>query len=86
LSAGLLPGITRDVVFEIAPAVGVAVREATLYDVDLFEADEAFLTGTTREIMAIVEVDGKKIGSGMPGPTTKKLLAEFKRRIPSSDT
>jgi branched-chain amino acid aminotransferase len=84
LSAGLLPGITREVILEMAPAVGVPVRESTLHDDDLFEADEAFLTGTTREILPIVEVDGQKIGSGVPGAVTQKLHAEFRRRARSA--
>jgi branched-chain amino acid aminotransferase len=81
LSAGLLPGITRAFVFEIGSTAGVAVQEATLRDDDLYSADEAFLTGTTREIMPITEVDGQPIGTGMPGPITKKLHAEFKKRV-----
>ena len=81
LSAGLLPGITREVVFEIGSHVGVPVREATLRDEDLFAAEEAFLTGTTREIMPIVRVDDRTIGSGLPGPVTKKLHAEFRKRV-----
>jgi branched-chain amino acid aminotransferase len=81
LSAGLLPGITRELVFEIGRAVGVPVREATLGDEDLFGADEAFLTGTTREIMPIVTVDDRSIGSGRPGPITTQLHAEFRRRV-----
>jgi branched-chain amino acid aminotransferase len=81
LSAGLLPGITREVIFEIGPAVRASVREETLSDDDLFRADEAFLTGTTREILPIVEVDGKKIGLGLPGPVTKRLQEEFGRWV-----
>lgn len=81
LSAGLLPGITRDFVFEIGSFAGVPVREATLRDADLFGAEEAFLTGTTREIMPIVRVDDRQIGTGRPGPVTSKLHAEFRRRV-----
>lgn len=81
LSAGLLPGITRECVFEIGSHAGVPVREATLRDADLFGAEEAFLTGTTREIMPIVRVDDRQIGTGRPGPVTQKLHAEFRRRV-----
>lgn len=81
LSAGLLPGITREFVFEIGQSVGVPVREATLGDEDLFRADEAFLTGTTREIIPIVAVDERKIGGGTPGPITRALHAEFRKRV-----
>lgn len=78
LSAGLLPGITREFVFEVGRVAGIPVREAVLKDDDLFGADEVFLTGTTREIMPIVDVDDKKIASGMPGPVTKKLHQTFR--------
>jgi branched-chain amino acid aminotransferase len=79
LSAGLLPGITREYLFEIAPTVGIAVREETLRDDDLFGADEAFLTGTTREIVPIVTVDDRTIGAGKPGPITLRLLDAFRQ-------
>jgi branched-chain amino acid aminotransferase len=80
IEAGLLPGITREYLFEIAPDAGTNVREATLYDDDLFGADEAFLTGTTREIVPIVQVDDRVIGPGTPGAVTKTLLQEFRRQ------
>jgi branched-chain amino acid aminotransferase len=50
----------------------------------LYGADEAFLTSTTREAVPIVEVDGRKIGSGKPGPVTLKLLEEFRRAARAS--
>jgi branched-chain amino acid aminotransferase len=80
LDAGLLPGLTREFVFEIARASGISVREATLRDEDLLRADEAFLTSTTRGILPITRVDAHPIGSGRPGPVTRALLAEFRRR------
>ena len=80
LDAGLLPGITREYLFDLGPDAGVPIREATLRDEDLFAADEAFLTGTTREIVPIVTVDDRTIGSGTPGPVTLRLLGEFRRR------
>ena len=80
LEAGLLPGITREFLFEIGKDVGVDVREQVLRDEDLFAADEAFLTSTTREAVPIVKVDDRTIGSGKPGPVTKKLLEGFRRR------
>jgi branched-chain amino acid aminotransferase len=79
LDAGILPGITREVIFEIGQANDVDVREAVLRDEDLYGADEAFLTSTTREAVPIVEVDGRRIGNGTPGPITLKLLDEFRR-------
>jgi branched-chain amino acid aminotransferase len=79
LSAGLLPGITREFMFEVGRTANIPVREATLRDADIYAADEVFLTGTTREVMPIVQVEERKIGSGMPGPVTKTLHRTFKR-------
>jgi branched-chain amino acid aminotransferase len=80
LSSGLLAGITREFLFEIGRDEGVPVLEAVLRDQDLYDADEAFLTSTTRELLPIVQVDGRPIGSGKPGPMTKQLLQAFRRR------
>jgi branched-chain amino acid aminotransferase len=86
LDAGLLPGITRELVFEIGQAdrrVGtpaIPVREAVLHDADLFGADEAFLTSSMREIVPIVRVDDRPIGTGAPGPVTRALLERFRAR------
>ena len=79
LAAGLLPGITREFVFDIGKEIGVDIREQTLRDDDLFGADEAFLTSTTREAVPIVTVNDRTIGSGKPGPITWKLLNEIRR-------
>src|SRR5712671_4664082 len=78
LDAGLLPGITREFVLEIGKNTGVPVREAVLHDADLFGADEAFLTSSTRELVPIVQVDDLTVGSGRPGPITKALHAAYK--------
>jgi branched-chain amino acid aminotransferase len=80
LAAGLLPGITREFLFDVGKEVAVEVREELLRDADLYGADEAFLTSTTREVVPIVTVDDKTIGNGKPGPVTKKLLDEFRKR------
>jgi branched-chain amino acid aminotransferase len=82
LSAGLLPGITREVVLELAAEEGVPAEETRLVPEDLQTAGEAFLTGTTREVTPIVAVDDRPIGSGRPGPITLRLLEAFRRRIP----
>ena len=79
IDAGILPGITRELMFEIGRTLGVEVREAVLADDDLYGADEAFLTSTTREAVPIVAVDERTIGSGRPGPVTLKLLEAFRR-------
>ena len=80
LECGLLPGITREFLFEIGRDVGVDVREQVLRDEDLFGADEAFLTSTTREVLPIVTVNQQAIGGGAPGPVTLKLLKAFRDR------
>jgi branched-subunit amino acid aminotransferase/4-amino-4-deoxychorismate lyase len=81
LADGLLPGITRAFVMAIARDEGVDCREASLTPADLLDADEAFLTGTTREITPIVSVDGTAIGAGQPGPITRALLDAFRARV-----
>ena len=78
LDAGLLAGITREFLFELGPGQEVPVRDAVLRDDDLFGADEAFLTSTTRELVPIVRVDDRVIGDGKPGPVTRKLLRTFR--------
>jgi branched-chain amino acid aminotransferase len=80
LDAGLLAGITRAFVFELGTALSIPVEEAVLKDDDLFNADEAFLTSTTKELTPIVRVDERIIGSGKPGDLTRRLLAEYRRR------
>jgi len=80
LTSGLLPGTRRDFIFDVGKDVGVEVREEVLRDEDLFSADEAFLTSTTREAVPIVTVDDRTIGTGTPGPVTKRLLEGFRRR------
>jgi len=83
LAAGLLPGITREFLFEVGADAGVPVREQALKDPDLFGADEVFLTSTTREIVPIVTVDDRTIGNGKPGPVTKALLQRFREKAQS---
>jgi branched-chain amino acid aminotransferase len=80
LDAGLLAGLTREFLFEIAAEAGIPMREQVLKDDDLFGADEAFFTSTTREVVPIVRVDDRVIGSGQPGPATKALLAGYRRK------
>jgi branched-chain amino acid aminotransferase len=80
LESGLLPGITRELLFEVGPETGIDVREQVLRDDDLFAADEAFLTSTTRELLPIVTVDERPIAGGRPGPITLELLNAFRAR------
>jgi branched-chain amino acid aminotransferase len=75
--AGILEGITRSAVMELARTAHIDCREATLVRHDLYTADECFLTGTAAELIPVVDIDGRKIGSGVPGPVTKRLTADF---------
>ena len=77
LYAGALYGITRGTVMEIAELSGMKVIEKNLTRYDLFCADECFLTGTGAEIMPVIKIDGRSIGTGKPGPQTRKLVAEY---------
>jgi branched-chain amino acid aminotransferase len=70
---GILMGITRQTVFELAAEHGLPMREASLTAYDLYAADEVFLTSTAGGIMPLVEIDGRSIGSGKPGPIFQKV-------------
>jgi len=78
LSAGALYGITRGVVMALAREAGVTVSEPNLTRYDLFNADECFLTGTGAELIPVVKIDGRLIGSGKPGPLTRKLVDKYR--------
>jgi branched-chain amino acid aminotransferase len=77
LSAGALYGITRRVVMELAAESGLKVSEPNLTRYDLFNADECFLTGTGAEVVPVVKIDGRVIGTGKPGPVTENLVAQY---------
>jgi branched-chain amino acid aminotransferase len=74
---GVLEGITRGVVMELARESGLEVREELFRLAAVYNADECFLTGTAAEVVPVSEVDGRKIGSGEPGPITKMLRERF---------
>jgi branched-chain amino acid aminotransferase len=78
LSAGLLPGITREFVLELADELGIPGRESRLTPADLEQVDEAFITGTTREVTPVIAVSRTTIGTGKPGGITKRLLQAFR--------
>ena len=75
---GILEGITRAAVMELARAAGLEVREEVLTRVDVWTADECFLTGTAAEAIPVVECDGRVIGGGRPGPVTADLIRRFR--------
>ncbi|AGT33000.1 branched-chain amino acid aminotransferase [Geobacillus genomosp. 3] len=78
---GALEGITRQAIIEIATELGYTVKEEPFTRHDVYVADEVFLTGTAAEVISVIKVDGRTIGDGTPGPHTKRLLEEFRRRV-----
>lgn len=86
ISAGGLRGITRGVIFEIAAELGVKISEPNLTRYDIYTADECFLTGTAAEIIPVVKLDSRSIGTGKPGPLTAKFLAKFHELTQASGT
>ena len=75
--AGILEGLTRNSVIELARQAGHEVHETALVRHDIYTADECFLTGTAAEVIAVVSLDGRTIGEGTPGPITRDLMARF---------
>ena len=84
ISSGALSGVTRNVVFEMASELGITILEPNMTRYDIFTADECFLTGTAAEIIPAVKLDTRAIGSGTPGPLTRKLIARFRELTASS--
>ena len=79
--AGILRGVTRDVIIEIATEAGHRVQETVLNRYDVYTADEAFFCGTATEIAPIRSVDGRVIGAGQAGPITRDLISRFKAYV-----
>ena len=75
--AGILKGVTRDVVIDLATAAGYKVEQTIINRYDLYTADEAFFTGTASEIVGIRQLDGRVIGTGKAGPITRDLRSRF---------
>lgn len=82
--AGILEGITRQVVMDLGRKNGMQVKEENLTRFDLYVADEVFLTGTAAELVPVVRIDSRDVGTGEPGPVTHQLLDEF-RQITGSE-
>jgi branched-chain amino acid aminotransferase len=85
-SQGALKGVTRSAIIGIAKDLGIPEREANLTRYDLWCSDECFLTGSGAEVIPVVKLDGRVIGSGKPGPVTQKVMAEFKKRVLTDGT
>lgn len=77
----ILKGITKDVILNVCTKNNIPVQERTFSLAELEEAEEVFLSSTTAEVMPVIEIDGKKIRSGIPGPLTQKLQDLFEKEI-----
>ena len=86
VNAGILAGVTRAVVFELANKNHIPIKEDDLTRYDILVADECFLTGTAAEVIAAVQLDRRPIGNGHPGPITLKLVEEFRGLTRSTGT
>jgi branched-chain amino acid aminotransferase len=81
LDAGILGGVTRNAILELARAAGIPAEETALTRYEVYTADECFLTGTAAEVIPVVKCDGRAIGSGKPGPVTRQLRERFHQLV-----
>ncbi|QEG41746.1 branched-chain-amino-acid transaminase [Roseimaritima ulvae] len=81
IDAGILEGITRNVVLELAQQNSIAISEIPFTRHDIFVADECFLTGSAAEVIPVVKLDGRPIGAGVPGKVTNQLIEAFKKLV-----
>jgi branched-chain amino acid aminotransferase len=81
LHAGILEGVTRGIVMDLARAAGIEVAEPDMTRHDLFTADEMFLTGTAAEVIPVTKLDARPIANGEVGPITRQLIAAFKKLV-----
>jgi len=79
--SGILPGITREAVLELARALGIEAVEGEIPLADLLRADEAFLTSSVREVLPITSIDNELVGQGGPGPVTRRLMAAYSQLV-----
>jgi branched-chain amino acid aminotransferase len=86
ISCSILEGITRKVIMEIANELDIPVQESDIVPSELYGADEVFLSSTGSEITPIVQIDGRLIGNGKPGPTTTKIEARFRELVQTTGT
>lgn len=82
--SGALEGLTRNKVISLAKSLGYSVNEVSMQRYDLYTADEVFLTGTAAEIISVVEIDKRAIGSGTPGEITKELASSYSKYASSN--
>lgn len=81
INAGILEGITRNAVIELAQAAGIVVREVSLTRHDIYVSDECFLTGSAAEVIPVVKLDSRPIGNGIVGPITRQLSKAFHKLV-----
>lgn len=86
VTAGILQGVTRDTVMDLARQAGIPVREELFTRYDLYTAEECFLTGTGAEVIAVNECDGRAIGDGRPGPVARSLIAAYRELVNRTGT
>jgi branched-chain amino acid aminotransferase group I len=86
VESGILPGITRQVVLETASRLNIGASEQDIRPEEVFQAQEAFLTNSLMEIMPLTGIDSKTIGSGEPGPVTRRLMAAYRELVLTSTT
>ncbi len=75
----ILWGITRGIIVKIAKKIGIQIKETRIKKSEIYSFKECFLANTLVEVMPVVKINGKKIGNGLPGPVTKRLIGEFKK-------
>jgi branched-chain amino acid aminotransferase len=80
-ACGLLDGVTRGIVLELAKDLAIPSDETVLGVADLYAAEECFLTNTTQEVLPVTKVDGRLVGDGRPGPVTARLRASYRSRL-----
>lgn len=80
LDTGILEGITRELTLQIASELGYETAETTFFPGEFHSADEVFITSTTKEILPVVQIDDTRVGDGLPGPVTRKLLAAYRKK------
>src|SRR5262249_15209055 len=85
-SAGILEGITRNTVIRLAREHGIEAVEKDLVRMDLYSADEMFLTGTGAQVIPVTKIDNRPVGSGQPGPVTKFLMEEYEKLVRNPPT
>jgi branched-chain amino acid aminotransferase len=86
LNAGILAGVTRAVVFELAEEMQIRTLECELSKYDIYTAEECFLTGTAAEVIPAVQLDRRLIGNGQPGPVTLKFIENFRQLTRTTGT